>query len=60
MADAEGLDTKVGAQLAGESPESSLWFAWKRAHELVRAAAARAGRAQAAAEAQAVGAVWQA
>jgi DNA-binding MarR family transcriptional regulator len=38
MADAEGLDTKVGAQLAGESPESSLWFAWKRAHELVRSA----------------------
>ena len=38
MADGEALDTKVGAQLAGESPESSLWFAWKRAHELVRAA----------------------
>ena len=38
MADGEGLDAKVGAQLAGESPESSLWFAWKRAHELVRAA----------------------
>ena len=38
MTDAEGLDTKIGAQLAGESPESSLWFAWKRAHELVRAA----------------------
>lgn len=38
MADAEGLDTRVGAQLARESPESSLWFAWKRAHELVRAA----------------------
>ena len=38
MAGEEGLDTKVGAQLAGESPESSLWFAWKRAHELVRAA----------------------
>jgi len=38
MADAEGLDTKVGAQLARESPESGLWFAWKRAHELVRAA----------------------
>ena len=38
MADGEGLDAKVGAQLAGESAESSLWFAWKRAHELVRAA----------------------
>lgn len=38
MAGAEGLDTRVGAQLARESPESSLWFAWKRAHELVRAA----------------------
>jgi DNA-binding MarR family transcriptional regulator len=38
MANGEGLETKVGAQLARESPESSLWFAWKRASELVRAA----------------------
>ena len=38
MADGEGLDATVGARLAGESPESSLWFAWKRAHELVRTA----------------------
>jgi len=38
VVDAEGLDAEVGTQLARESPESSLWFAWKRAHELVRAA----------------------
>ena len=38
MVDAEGLDAKVRVRLARESPESSLWFAWKRAHELVRAA----------------------
>ena len=38
MADGEGLDATVGARLARESPESSLWFAWKRAHELVRTA----------------------
>ena len=38
MADGEGLDATVGARLAREGPESSLWFAWKRAHELVRTA----------------------
>jgi DNA-binding MarR family transcriptional regulator len=38
MADGEGLDATIGARLARESPESSLWFAWKRAHELVRTA----------------------
>lgn len=34
----EDLDSAAGAQLASESPDSSLWFAWKRAHELVRTA----------------------
>ena len=38
MTGAEGLDSEVSAQLARESPESRLWFAWKRAHELVRTA----------------------